>query len=356
LGQGRGRRISISNRTHSVLLIEQSQKAGSTLAKACQMIGVSVRTFERWRKNPFGDRRRGPLTVPANKLSEIEREKIIATVNSAEFRDKSPAQIVPLLADEGVYLASESSIHRILKQEGQNAHRTRSKPASITRPDEIIATAPNQVWSWDITFLKSEIVGIFFYLYLVMDIYSRKIVGFEVHEKQSSERAAEMITKICKTEGICQNQLILHSDNGKPMKGATMLATLQRLSVVPSFSRPSVSDDNPFSESLFKTLKYCPKFPTKPFASISAASKWVSDFVHWYNEEHLHSGINFVTPSSRHNGEDLNLLIKRKEVYAKAKLKNPARWSGSVRNWDQNKNVYLNCLNRKERSCNRLAA
>jgi len=348
--------VIAADRTHAVLLLIQSQKDGSALAKACQVIGVSVRTFERWRKNPSGDQRRGPLTMPANKLSEVEREIILVSANSAEYRDKSPAQIVPLLADKGVYLASESSFYRILKQEGLNAHRTRSKPATRSRPEEIIATAPNQVWSWDITFLKSEIAGMFFYLYLVMDIYSRKIVGFEVHETQTSEHAAVMITKICKKESVCPEQLTLHSDNGKPMKGATMLATLQRLGVVPSFSRPSVSDDNPFSESLFKTLKYCPKFPTKPFASTLVASSWVLDFVQWYNEEHLHSGIRFVTPASRHRGEDLNQLVIRNEVYTEAKLKHPARWSGNTRNWTHVKKVFLNCLNRKERSCSKEAA
>lgn len=348
--------MSVCDRSEAVALVLQAQKGGCTLAKACAMIGLGVRTFERWRRNPSGDQRRGPLGAPANKFTKAEREAVLVAANSVAYKDKSPAQIVPLLADKGVYLASESSFYRILKEEGLNTHRSRSKPATRSRPDELIATAPNQVWSWDITFLKSNIAGMFFYLYLVMDIYSRKIVGFEVHETQSSEYAAKMIANICKNEGVCREQLTLHSDNGKPMKGATMLATLQRLGVIPSFNRPSVSDDNPFSESLFKTLKYCPKFPTKPFDSVLAASQWVADFVHWYNEEHLHSGIRFVTPSSRHQGEDAHQLAYRSKVYADAKAKNPARWSGETRNWSQIEKVFLNCLKRKDRSYSKKAA
>lgn len=323
---------------------------------ACQVIGLDARTFERWRKDPTGDQRRGPLTASANKITGSEREKILATANSAEYRDKPPSQIVPLLADKGIYLASESTFYRILKQEGLDAHRGRSKPASRSRPDEIVAIASNQVWSWDITFLRSNIAGVFFYLYLVMDVYSRKIVGFEVHESQTSDYAAEMITKSCEAEGIERGQITLHNDNGKPMKGATMLATLQRLGIVPSFSRPSVSDDNPFSEALFKTLKYCPKFPSKPFESTSAAFQWVLDFVSWYNEEHLHSGIRFVTPGSRHRGDDHVQLARRDQVYAEAQCKNPERWSGRTRNWTQINEGFLNCLKRKDRSCSKKVA
>jgi transposase InsO family protein len=162
--------------------------------------------------------------------------------------------------------------------------------AETCRPDELVARGPNQVYSWDITFLRSTVSGMFFYLYLFMDVYSRKIVGFEVHEEQSSDLSADMLRKICISEGVGPNRVVLHADNGGPMKGATMLATMQRLGVVPSFSRPSVSDDNPFSEALFKTLKYCPQFPSRPFEPPEEAREWVRNFVRWYNEEHMHSG------------------------------------------------------------------
>ena len=319
-------------------------------------MGIDKRTFERWRKHPEGDQRRGPITEPSNKLSKEEREEIIRIANSKEYVDKTSAQIVPLLADKRQYVASESTFYRVLKEENLNAHRGRSKPASRKKPKELIATEPNQVYSWDITYLKSTVTGLFFYLYFVMDIYSRKIVGYAVHEDQSSEHAAELIDEICRAEGIQRGQLVLHSDNGGPMKGATMLATLQRLGVMPSFSRPSVSDDNPFSESLFKTTKYCPKYPSKPFESVFTALSWTKVFVPWYNDEHLHSGIRFVTPGSRHRGEDKEILSKRHSVYEEARKKHPERWSGKTRNWGFIEEVSLNCLKGKKDSCNKEAA
>ncbi|WP_419585727.1 transposase, partial [Thiolapillus sp.] len=170
------------------------------------------------------------------------------------------------------------------------------------------------------------IVGIFFRLYLIMDIYSRKIVGWEIHENETADHAALLIRKACLAEGISMQDLVLHSDNGSPMKGATMLAMLQRLGIVPSFSRPSVSNDNPYSESLFGTMKYTPAYPSKPFESLDAAREWVSEFVHWYNEEHRHSGIQFVTPAQRHSGAEKLILMNRKVVYESAKQRNPERW------------------------------
>ena len=185
-------------------------------------------------------------------------------------------------------------------------------------------------------------MGIYFYLYLFMDIYSRKIVCWQVYETESSELASEVMRDICVREYIAPKQVVLHSDNGSPMKGATMLATLQKLGVIPSFSRPACSNDNPFSESLFKTLKYRPAYPQRSFESLMAARQWVGTFVHWYNEEHRHSAINFVTPTQRHAGLDGELLRKRDEVYAAAKARHPQRWSGATRNWEPITTVHLN--------------
>ena len=175
-----------------------------------------------------------------------------------------------------------------------------------------------------------------------MDIYSRKIVGWQVYEEESSALAADLMTYICQREDIKKNQVTLHSDNGSPMKGATMLATLQALGIIPSFSRPSVSNDNPYSESLFRTLKYRPEYPDSAFENLTAARAWVTGFVDWYNNEHLHSSIKFVTPQQRHTGEERKILENRKQVYKQAKLNNPTRWSGDIRNWDQINHVYLN--------------
>lgn len=316
---------------------------------------MSLRTIERWEHQPE-DQRRGPLTRPANALTEKEREKILKIANSEEYANLSPSQIVPLLADKGEYIASESTFYRILNEEALLAHRSSSSPRRVNPPEALTATKPNEIWSWDITYLKAAIKGTFYYLYLPMDIFSRKIVYWKVFENESSENASLMIENACKENEISKDQIVLHSDNGGPMKGATMLATLQRLGVAPSFSRPKVSNDNPYSEALFKTLKYCPAFPERGFKSLVEAEEWVKSFVHWYNNVHLHSGIKFVTPASRHSGHDQKILEQRNKVYQEAKTKNPNRWSGGTRNWSKVNQVYLNPINEKSIDARQLAA
>ena len=276
------------------------------------------------------------------KLVPTERQNILDIANSPEFRDLSPKQIVPQLADQGIYVASESSFYRVLRNEGHMAHREPSRPATSRKPKEHVATGPCQVWSWDITYLKSPILGQFFYLYLIMDVWSRKIVASTVYLKESNDYSARLFLKTCLSLDVDPEGMVLHSDNGGPMKGATMLATLQHLGVVPSFSRPQVSDDNPYSESLFRTMKYRPCFPKQPFASLAAAQKWVDGFVGWYNTEHLHSSIRFVTPDDRHFGREQTILASRRDLYENARLKNPNRWSRNIRNWEPVETVYLN--------------
>jgi putative transposase len=321
--------------------IDDAVRAGARLGVACASVGLLPRTLQRWRKSAE-DQRGVQRRAPANRLSEAERQRVVAVVNSAEFRDLSPKQIVPRLADRGQYLASEATVYRILRAEGQLAHRAAWRPATARRQREHVATAPNRLWSWDITYLRSPIRGAFYYLYLVVDVWSRKVVGWAVHERERPELGAELLARACREEGADTTKLVLHSDNGAPMKGATMLATLQRLGVVPSFSRPGVSDDNPFSEALFRTLKYRPGFPSKPFASLEDARAWVADFVRWYNSEHLHSAIRFVTPSARHAGSDVAQLARRHQTYQLARRRTPARWSGSTRNWSRIMTVVLN--------------
>lgn len=338
--------ISAPNRLKAVELITDAIDAGATATKACGELELSLRTYQRWTQagSVKVDGRAGALrAAPANKLSIAERQLILETCNREAYRSLPPSQIVPALADEGRYIASEASFYRVLRQANQLQHRGRAQaPNKVKKPKSHRATAPNQVWSWDITFLATLITGMFYRLYLVMDIYSRKIVGWEIHENETAEHASLLIRKACLSEGITRRELVLHSDNGSPMKGATMLATLQRLGVVPSFSRPSVSNDNPYSESLFGTMKYTPAFPSKPFESLDAARKWVHDFVRWYNEEHRHSGIRFVTPSERHSGAELEILNKRTAVYEAAKMRNPMRWSRKTRNWMPIDEVWLN--------------
>ena len=324
--------------------VDGAIEAGARQWKACEVLGIHERTLQRWRAMDVNaDRRRGPKSAPGNKLTDAERAKVLETVNSSEFRDLSPRQIVPHLADLGEYVASEATIYRILHDEDQMAHRESSKPPrKVAKPREHVATGPNQVWSWDITYMRSPVTGRWYHLYLVMDVWSRKIVGWAVHEVECAGLAAALIDEIHMREEIGAMPLVLHSDNGSPMKGSTMLATLQALGVVKSFSRPSVSDDNPYSESLFRTLKYRPGYPRGGFGSIEAAREWVSGFTTWYNDVHHHSGIRFVTPSQRHEGRDIEILGRRAEVYKQARDRNPTRWSGATRNWTPVDAVVLN--------------
>ena len=324
-------------------LIDEAIESGARLSPAAEIIGLSARTIIRWRssKNCL-DKRNGPNRVPSNKLSDQERQKVLKIANSPEYRDLSPNQIVPKLADMGIYLASESTFYRIMRDEKLINHREPSKPASSPRPREHVATGPCQVWSWDITYLKTDVKGIFLYLYMIMDVWSRKIVAAKVFEEECMEHSSILFAQACMRHGVKKGQLVLHADNGGPMKGSTMLATLHTLGVIPSFSRPRVSNDNPFSESLFRTMKYRPEYPSKPFFSIEEAQLWVDSFVHWYNSEHLHSSIRFVTPDDRHDGREDQILSERHRVYEEAKKRMPSRWSGLTRNWKPVKVVWLN--------------
>jgi transposase InsO family protein len=346
LGGDRGRKIDLRRRREVTTCIDEACRAGARLSQACRVVAITPRTLQRWREHgevkADGRKQAGAQRVPANKLSEHERRQILDLANEPQFAHLPPSQIVPALADQGRYLGSESSFYRVLNEAGQLAHRGKAKAPTHRRATPLQASAPCQLWSWDITYLATTVRGVFFYLYLIMDVYSRKIVGWEVFATESAEQAAEVLRKACLREGIAGNSLVLHSDNGSPMKGATMLSTLQRLGVMPSFSRPGVSDDNPYSEALFKTLKYHPGFPDKPFDSLDQARQWVARFQHWYHEVHHHSALKFVTPAQRHRGEDHAILQQRHVLYESARAKRPERWSGPSRNWKLENIVYLN--------------
>ena len=321
------------------------------------MLEISLRTLERWEKpNGLCDQRKNAERHPSNKLTLAERNQVLEIANSKEYCDLPPSKIVPLLADKGEYIASESTFYRILKAENQLSHRTPSRPAKHSRPKTHVAFGPNQVWSWDISYLPSQVRGIYYFLYLIMDVYSRKIVGWSIHETESSELGAEVLKQAYLDERVEPGQLVLHSDNGAPMKGYSMLAMLQKLSVIKSFSRPSVSDDNPYSESLFKTLKYHPDFPRfKKFESISDARKWSEKFATWYNCSHMHSSLKFVTPEQRHTGVATQILQRRHQVYVAARAKNPERWSLNTRNWNLPSVVTLNPNKKSAANNNKVA-
>jgi putative transposase len=324
-------------------LVAEAVLSGARRVAACRILGISLRTLQRWEGDKDrGDQRQGPRSGPQNALSEAERALVVAVANSPVFRDLPPSQIVPILADAGVYLASEATFYRVLRENRLLAARGRAAARSHGRPAEHVADGPNEVWSWDITYLNSPVRGRFYYLYLVVDIWSRKIVGWAVHDSESADLAAALIREAALTAGVDPQSLVLHSDNGGPMKGATMLATLQWLGVVASLSRPSVPDDNPYSEALFRTLKYRPQYPDGAFDSLQEARIWVEKFVGWYNYEHRHSAIQFVTPAQRHAGEHLAILRARNEVYEEAKRERSNRWSGRTRNWSPLAEVVLN--------------
>jgi len=324
--------------------VTEAQRASARLDAACQLIGISARTIQRWKRHPDGDDRRcGPRHRPGNALSVGEQTQLLALMTSAEYRHLSPKQLVPALADEGQYVASESTMYRLRRRIGLTAPRPPVRRTDVTRAGTVHhAVRPNQVWSWDITYLPTVTRGRFLRLYLVMDVWSRRIVGWEVHEDERAARAAALIHRICADSGVDPHGLVLHSDNGKPMRGNTMMATLQWLGIVPSFSRPHVCNDNPYSEALFRTLKHTPAYPRLPFASRDAARQWVTRFVAWYNTEHRHSAIRYVTPDQRHAGADLAILARRRVVYERARRRTPGRWSGKIRNWAPVVTVVLN--------------
>lgn len=263
---------------------------------ACKVIGISARTIERWRNRPEGDDGGcGPHHRPKNALSAIEEAQIVSVLTSSRYAGLSPKQLVPQLADEGLYLASESTMYRIQRRHGLRGQKRMASRTHVTRACTVHeATQPNQVWSW---------------------------------------AAAELVTQTCRNGNIDPRGLVLHSDNGAPMRSSTLISTLQWLGVVPSFSRPHVSDDNPYSEALFRTLKYTPAYPQLPFPDIASAQRWVDRFVNWYNGMHRHSAIRYVTPDERHFGHEHDILARRRELYERARSANPERWSGTTRNW-----------------------
>lgn len=309
-------------------------------------MGIRSRTYQRWQQDGKIKQDQRPLVKrksPKNKLTSIEKKQILAVCNSKEYCNDTPHTIVPkLMDDKELYIASESSFYRVLRENKQLTHRRSSKSPQRRPITTHIATKPNQVWSWDITWLNTTIKGRYFKLYMILDIFSRKIVGFEVWHSETSEHAKTLVKKALLKEKVKGKPLVLHSDNGAPMKGATFLATLEKLGVQSSFSRPRTSNDNAFSESLFKTMKYAPVYPKNGFNSLEEARIWVIQFVHWYNEEHYHSGINYVTPHARHEGKDQLILDKRNKIIKKAMMKNPERWSNKVKKYDFQKSVALN--------------
>lgn len=336
--------ISAPDRQNAVQLINEARGHGARLREACREIGITARTFERWvdKGGVRVDRRPAAVRpMPANRLSAAERAEVLCVANEPRFAALPPTQIVPRLADEGRYLASESTVYRILREANQLAHRGRARAPCQRAVPRHCAREPNALWCWDITYLPGPIAGAFFFLYLVLDVYSRKIVAHEVHEVESAEHAAVLIERAVQREGIAGKPLVIHQDNGSPMKGSTYLAKLADLGIRPSYSRPGVSDDNAYAESLFRTCKYRPEFPGA-FMTLDEARVWMLRFTHWYNHEHKHRNLKFVSPAQRHRGDDRAIFVRRAALYEQARTRHPARWSGRIRNWSLPNEVWLN--------------
>jgi putative transposase len=284
--------------------IARARAEGARLKPACALAGIDARTHQRWRAGKAlarGDRRPdADHSIPSHALSEAERAQIVAVCNEPRFAETPPARIVPMLADDGIYIASESSFYRVLRAHDQMHRRGRARPPRVSGPPRThIATRPGEVWCWDVTFLPGQIQGRWFYFYLILDLYSRKIVGFEVHDTDTAEHAAHLARRTALAEGVHASSVrpILHGDNGATLKATTVLAMLHWLGIKPSYSRPRVSDDNAFAEALFRTAKYRPAFPLKGFVDLAAAREWGASFVQWYNHSSEHTSLYVAGPN-----------------------------------------------------------
>ncbi len=337
---------SLTERQRLIHNIDEACQAGASLHKACHVANITLNCWYRWQREGVVVEDLRPLAqrpAPGNKLTEAEREALLAVCNSPRFASLPPSQIVPALADEGCYLASESTFYRELRKANQLHYRGRAqKPRQVATPTTHTTNAPNQVWTWDITWLPSTTQGHYYKLYLIEDVFSRFPVAWEVHQEETGELAADLLQRAVLSQRCALTPLVLHADNGAPMKSMTLKAKMEALGVTASFSRPRVSNDNPYSEALFRTLKYWPKWPSQGFASLEEARQWVKRFIDWYSHEHRHSGIKFVTPAQRHQGKDQILLQQRHKVYTAARKAKPERWSRHTRNWDWIPSVALN--------------
>jgi len=298
---------------------------GMGVRGALRALGASHATwYRRQRPASAGVPRRA---CPPLALSGTERAAIVDTLNRPRFADCTPYTVYARLLDEGTYLASVRTFYRLLAAQGL-VHERRNQlthPAHI-KP-ELVASAPNQVWSWDITRLRSGLKWQHFYLYVLLDIFSRYVVGWLVAQAESAGLAAALIEQSCDKHGIARHSLILHSDRGSPMRAKSTAELLVDLGVAASFSRPRVSNDNPFSEAQFKTLKYRPEFPER-FESIEHARAHLRTFFPWYNDEHHHSGIGFMTPAAVHFGRAPALYQQRAAVLHSAYAAHPERFKG----------------------------
>lgn len=295
------------------------------LSAACQSLHVARATFYRRQQPPPAVKAIKPQRRSTRALTEAERAETLALLRSPQFVDRAPAAVHATLLDQGRYLCSPRTMYRLLAAEGEVRERRNQLIHPHYQRPELLATAPNQLWSWDITKLKSVVKWTYFYLYVVLDIFSRYVVGWMVASRESAQLARQLLLESCQKQGICMDQLTIHSDRGPAMTSKPVALLLADLGVTRSLSRPHVSNDNPFSESQFKTLKYCPAFPDR-FGSLQDARSFSDSFFTWYNQEHRHSGIAMLTPEMVHYGRAEAVIAARRLVLEAAYRKHPERF------------------------------
>ena len=292
---------------------------------ACAAVGVARATFSRYRQVAESPRPAKPRPTPPRALSADERRAVLDTLHSERFADRAPAEVYATLLDEDRYLCSIRTMYRLL----HGAQEVRERRDQLRHPQyhkpELLATGPNQVWSWDITKLLGPAKWSYFYLYVIMDIFSRYVVGWTLAERESGQLAQRLIRETCVKENIEEGQLTIHADRGTSMTSQTVAQLLATLGVVKSHSRPQVSNDNPFSESQFKTLKYQPEFPQR-FASHEHGLTFCREFFPWYNDEHHHWGLGLMTPATVHTGRAAEVLAARQDTLSTAYTAHPQRF------------------------------
>ena len=305
-------------------------KVGRTLA--CMAFGVNERSNRHRRQNADGRQRPRPQWEPRERrphparLSDDEKQQIIAVLCEERFCDLAPAQVYTTLLDEGVYLCSERHMYRVLAERGLVRERRRGHVHNSYTTPRLVASKPNQVWTWDITALRGPTKGVKYFLYTILDIFSRKTVGWALHESESEKHSRRLIRETCKRNGIDPNTLTIHADRGGPMIAGTVAELLNELGVAKSHSRPRVSNDNPYIEAHFKTLKYRPDYPAR-FDSIKQARGWCRKFFTWYNEVHYHSGIGYLRPADLHDGNHAVIIERRQATLDRAQAAHPERFN-----------------------------
>ncbi len=289
----------------------------------CEAFGVGRATYFRKRAPVQGPRRKRP--PPARKLGPAERQAVLDVLYEPRFADLAPAQVHTTLLTEGRYLCSVRTMHRILHERGEAKERRNLASHPVYERPELMAQSPNELWSWDITKLRGPWKGAYFHLYVILDVFSRYVVGWMVAPRETAALAKRLIEETCRRQGIERRHLTLHADRGTSMKSKAVALLLSDLGVTKSHSRPSVSDDNPFSESQFKTLKYRPDFPTR-FGCLEDARAHCVDFFAWYNNDHHHSGLAMLTPADVHHGRVEECVNARQAVMDTAFQAHPERF------------------------------